>query len=103
MRCMLIESGAGKPFWQYAILVASYVRNRCYNRRLVLTPFEVFTGKNLDMSRVHVLGSVCFAYVEEKSKLDARSEKGIFMGNYKDSPTYLEFFPDEDFVTRSRV
>ena len=92
MRCMLIESGAGKPFWQYAVLVAGYVRYRCYNRRLGLTPFEAFTGKKPDMSRLHVFGSVCFAYAEEKSKLDTRSEKGIFVGYDKGSPAYLVFF-----------
>ena len=101
-RCMLIESGVEKSLWHYAVLSANYVRNRCYVRRLEKTPIEAFTGRKPDVSRLHVFGSICYGYVEEKKKLDARSRRGIFLGYDKESPAYQVLFPDENIVRRIR-
>ena len=38
------------------------------------------------------LGTTCFSYVQNKTKLDPRCEKGIFVGY--DSPAYLIYFPE---------
>ncbi len=39
-RCMLLESELPKCLWTYAIMNASYVRNRCFNPRIHMTPYE---------------------------------------------------------------
>ena len=44
-RCLLLEAKLPKNLWTYAVLSATYIRNRCYNRRLKMTPFEALTGK----------------------------------------------------------
>ena len=93
-RCLLIESGIDKSLWHYAVLAANYARNRSFNRRLQITPAEAFTGKRPDLSRLHVFGSVCYAYVENKGKLDARCQEGLFLGYDKESPAYLVLSPD---------
>ena len=38
--------------------------------------------------------TVCYAYVQEKKKLDQRSEKGLFLGYDKYSPAYFVYFPE---------
>ena len=42
---------------------------------------------------MHIFGTVCFAYIQEKKKLDDRAEKGIFVGYDKGSPAYLIYYP----------
>lgn len=101
-RCMLLESKLQKCFWTYAVMSTVYIRNRCFNDRLKKTPFEVFTGAKPDISNMHIFGSVCYAYVQQKKKLDARSEKGIFVGYDKGSPSYLVYFPNHGEIKKVR-
>src|SRR4029434_1942332 len=71
-RCLLIESGLPDKLWNYAVQTSAYVRNRCYSRRTKKTPYELFTGKVPNISKLQKFGSMCFAYKQEKSKLDSR-------------------------------
>jgi hypothetical protein len=101
-RCMLLESNIPKYLWNYAVLAARYIRNRCYNPRLGKTPLEAFTGKRPNISNMHVFGGKCFAYVDDTKKLDARSEEGVFIGYDKNSPAYLVYFPVENKIKKVR-
>ena len=96
------ESKLPKKMWPYAVMTAAYVRNRCYNPRVGKTPFEAFSAQTPNISGMHVFGSVCFAYVQDKKKLDARGEQGVFVGYDKESPAYLVYFPAKDVVRRVR-
>ena len=60
------------------------------------------TGKKPNLSGMHVFGTACYAYVQNKKKLDARSEKGVFVGYDKGSPAYLVYLPDSGVVKRVR-
>ncbi|XP_063857145.1 uncharacterized protein LOC135098678 [Scylla paramamosain] len=71
------ESGLPKFLWTYAVMASAYIRNRCYNLRIKKTPFEAFAGKKPNISNMHIFGSVCYAYVQQKKKLDARSRKAV--------------------------
>lgn len=102
-RCMLIESSLPKMLWTYAIQTAAAIRNRCYNRRVGQTPYYMLTGKKPDLSRMKIFGSKCYAYKQNKKKLDSRCEKGIFIGYDKNSPAYLVFYPDSGKVNKSRL
>ena len=53
------------------------------------TPFELLTENNPNLSKMHVFGSVCYAFVQNKMKLDPHSEEGIFVGYDSESPAYL--------------
>ena len=88
-RCLLVESGLPKQLWNYAVMSAAYIRNRCFNSRLAKTPFEAVTYLRPNISNMHSFGTQCFAYVDEKKKLDDRSEEGIFVGYDRGSPAYL--------------
>ena len=48
-----------------------------------------------------MFGSVCYANVHIKKKLDARSKKGYFIGYDKYSPSYLIYFPDTKKISKN--
>ena len=54
-RCMLLEANLPKRLWTYAVMTAVYIRNRCFNSRLGKTPYEALTGKQPNLSNMHVL------------------------------------------------
>ena len=101
-RCLLLEAKLPKTFWTYAVMASVYIRNRCFNTRLEKTPYEAFTGQKPNLGNMHVFGTACFAYVQDKKKLDARSEKGVFVGYDKGSPAYLVYFPERGDIRRVR-
>ena len=101
-RCLLIDSGLPKYLWSYAVKAAAYIRNRCYNNRTKMTAYESLTTKKPNIGNMHVFGEKCFAYVQQKKKLDPRSEEGIFVGYDQCSPAYLIYFPDRNVVKRIR-
>ena len=101
-RCLLIESQLPKEMWTYAVRVASYTRNRCYCQRTGETPYESLTGKKPNISKMSVFGTTCFAYIQNKTKLHPRSEKGIFVGCDTESPAYLVYFKESDAVRKVR-
>ena len=101
-RCLLIEAKLPKYLWTYAVLTASYICNRCYNVRLHKTPYEAFTGVKPSVQNMNIFGTVCYAYVQEKKKLDPRSEKGLFLGYDKYSPAYFVYFPETHKIKKVR-
>ena len=103
-RCLLIEAKLDKPLWPYAVYTAAYIRNRCYCKRLKKTPFEALTGSKPNLANMRKFGSVCYAYNEgTRTKLDVKSNKGIFVGYDRNSPAYLVYFPDTGKVKRCRL
>ena len=101
-RCLLVESGLPKQLWNYAVMSAAYIRNRCFNSRLAKTPFEAVTDLRPNISNMHSFGTQCFAYVDKKKKLDDRSEEGIFVGYDRGSPAYLVYFSDANKIKKVR-
>ena len=85
-RCLLINSQLPKKLWNHAVRTAAYIRNRCYSDRLKCTPIEKFTGEKPNINNMHVFGATCFAYIQDKSKLDPRADKGRFIGYDPYSP-----------------
>ena len=101
-RCLIIESKLPKYLWTYAVKISAYIRNRCYNTRLNKTPFETFTKIKPNFSNMHIFGTKVFAYVQNKSKLDARCKEGKFLGYDGESPAYLVYFPENNCIKRVR-
>lgn len=99
-RCLLLESELPKRLWAYAIMTAAYIKNRCFNTRLGKTPNKTLIGKRPDLSNKHILGSTCYAYVQNANKLEARSKEGLFVGYDKESLAYLVYYPEANKVER---
>ncbi|RXN30671.1 Retrovirus-related Pol poly from transposon TNT 1-94 [Labeo rohita] len=102
-RCLLIESKLPDELWNYAMQTSAYVRNRCYCRCTRKTPYELFTGRKPDVSKMQKFGSNCFAYKQEKGKLDSRCEEGVFIGYDKNSPAYLVYYPNTGKIQKHRL
>jgi hypothetical protein len=85
-RCLLNGARLGKEFWVEAVGTACYLVNISPSSGLNdKTPVEVWNGKEPSLTHLKVFG--CDAYVhvpkENKSKMDKKAEKCIFIG-YKD-------------------
>ena len=102
-RCKLIDSGLPKSLWHYAIQEAAYTRNRCFNKHTGTTPYTAMTGKRCNLGSMHTFGSVCYAYQQDRGKLDSRCERGLFVGHDKGSPAYLVYYPGKGKVQKHRL
>ena len=100
-RSLIIESKLPKNLWAYAVMTATFIRNRCYGQRIHNTPYGLITGLKPDVAKLHVFGTVCYAY--NAKKLDPRSKKGLFVGYDKKSPSYLVHYPETRSVTKHRL
>lgn len=101
-RCLLLQAKLPKKLWNYAVRASAYIRNRCYNGRTGKTPFQLFTSKQPNISNMHTFGTTCFAYVQNKHKLDDRAIQGVFVGYDPCSPAYLVYLPLRGVVQRVR-
>jgi len=101
-RCLLLDAKLPKELWTYAVMTAAYIRNHCYNPRTKQTAFYMLTGRKPDLRNMHVFGTTCFGYEQNKTKLDARCKKGVFVGYDKNSPAYLVYHSDTNDVRRCR-
>jgi len=81
MLFMLHSSNLRPEYWAYALQQAAFVKNRIPHSKLGTTPFQAFTGKRTDFSRVRVFGSRVYARStgEKKAKLDYHTNQGIFL------------------------
>ena len=54
-------------------------------------PCQSFTGSKPNLNKTHIFGTTCFCYLRNKTKLDPRREKGIFIGYNKVQLTWFIF------------
>ncbi|SCZ94677.1 BZ3500_MvSof-1268-A1-R1_Chr12-3g04039 [Microbotryum saponariae] len=91
VRAMLKDSGLPKKYWSYAMEAAVFVSNRGPHPHLKgKTAFEVFFGKQPDVSHLRAFGSTAYVLIPKaiRKKLDDHTVKGTFLGysgeyNYK--------------------
>lgn len=79
---------------------AAVVRKRCFNRCKKQTSYLKLTGRRTNLFKMQKSGSVCYAYRQNKRKLDSRCEKGIFVGYDKNSPEYMVCYPNSGQVQK---
>src|SRR4029434_818202 len=96
-------SQLAKELWPYAVQTAVVVRNKCFNNRTRETPYFMLTGRRPNVSRMQKFGTVCYAYRQDRKKLESRSDKGIFVGYDKNSPAYMVYYPDSRKVMKHRL
>lgn len=102
-RFKLIDGNMPKSLWHLAVQEAAYTRNRCFNKHTGTTPYTAMTGEKCDLSKVHKFGSECYAYQQDRGKLDSRCEKGFFVGHDKYSPAFLVYYPNKGKVQKHRL
>ena len=90
-RCMLYAQGLGREFWAKAVSSAVYTRNWCPNNALIdITPMEAWSGKRPCICHKRVFGCITYAKVpdEERTKLDAKGIKCLFVGYCEGTKAY---------------
>nr|GEZ72812.1 retrovirus-related Pol polyprotein from transposon TNT 1-94 [Tanacetum cinerariifolium] len=91
-RTMLIFSRAPLFLWAEAIATACFTQNRSIiHRRFNKTPYELINGRKLDISFLHVFGTLCYPKNdrEDIGKLGAKGDIGFFIGYSTDSCAYI--------------
>jgi len=93
---MLNEKNLPNYFWAKAIAIIVYIMNQTPTIAVDgMTPEEKFTGKKPDVSHLKVFGCIAYVHVPEKnkSKLDPKAEKCIFIGYSLEQKGYRCFNP----------
>ena len=56
-------------------MASVYIRNCCYNKNTRKSPYESFPGLKPNLNKMHIFGTTCLCYVQNKMKLDPYYEK----------------------------
>ena len=102
-RSLMQESKVPMDLYPYAIKTAAYIRNRCYNSRIEMTPFQAVTGNKPNMAKLHLFGSKCYGYnMQNKKTFDKKAITSVFIGYDDLSPSYILYEPNTNQVWKSR-
>jgi len=100
-----LNAGLPKRFWAEAVTMACYLINRSPRASLGgKVVEEVWTGNAVDFSHLRIFGCLAYVHVpsDERSKLDAKSKKCIFLGYKKSVKGYKFWDPVDKKVVISR-
>ena len=85
---MMGKADLPKSFQGYALETAVYILNRVPSKSVEVTPYEIWTNKKPYLSYMKIWG--CPTYVKRtiSDKLEARSDKCLFVGYPKETRGY---------------
>ena len=95
-RSMLHAAGLPLDFWEYAVAVAVYLRNRSPTKALAeATPYEAWRGEKPDLSHIRVFGCAASMHLgrARRSKLQPRATPVIFVGYATEAKGWLMYDP----------
>ena len=104
-RCLRLNAGLPKVFWAKAVNIACYIINR--SPRVALdgkVSEEVWTGQEVDNFLMRIFGCPTYVHIssEDRSKLDPKSKKCIFLSYEKGVKGYKLWDPVAQKVMISR-
>ena len=82
-------------FWGYALETAQYLLNLVPSKAISTTPKELWSGRKPSLGHVRIWGSPAHVLRRDPSKLEARSEVGLFVGYPRGTKGYLFYDPKE--------
>ena len=91
-----------KSFWGYALETAVYLLNRVPSKSVDATLYEIWYGKKPILSYLRIWGYPAYVKYIESDKLEAKSDKCLFMGYPKETRGYYFYNPTEQKVFVSR-
>ncbi|KAL5774241.1 hypothetical protein ACOSP7_011798 [Xanthoceras sorbifolium] len=104
-RSMRLHAGLPKMLWAEAVNTAAYLINRGPSVPLDGgIPEEVWSGKEVNISHLRVFGCISYVHIDsvERSKLDAKSNKCVFVGYGGDEFGYRFWDYENRKIIRSR-
>ncbi|KAK8944625.1 hypothetical protein KSP39_PZI007680 [Platanthera zijinensis] len=96
-RCMRLFADLPRSFWAEAINTTCYLVNQSPSMSLNLkSPQEVWLGRPVDYSDIHIFGCHVYTLVQdsEKTKLDAKSKRCIYLGRTTSTKGFKLWNPD---------
>ncbi|KAL4385642.1 hypothetical protein GQ457_15G013260 [Hibiscus cannabinus] len=104
-RFILMEKNLPKKFWAKAVRTTIYLLNRLLTKAVQdKTPVETWFGRKPSTKHLRVFGSICYAHIpaQKRSKLDAKAERGIFLGYDSQAKGYRIFNLDTEKIMISK-
>ena len=95
LRCMLFNAHMPREFWAEAAVTSCYLHNMVPSSSMQQAPMELFSGTKPDLISLRTFDCLAFAQVPRKlrSKLDACTQKGIFVGYEADVKGWRVMIP----------
>ena len=104
-RAMMSHSNLPNQFWAEAVNTSVYIRNRCPTSALDgVTPYECLFKQKPDVGNLHVFGCVSYVHIpdDQRTKLEMKSRKSIFVGYPEGTKGYKLYDPSSRKFIRSR-
>jgi len=104
-RNMLKTKRMPKNFWAEAVNCVVYLSNRCPTKSLWnKTPQEAWSGRKPSVSHLRVFGSIGYTHIsdQERSKLDDKIKRYIFIGYDSSSKGCKLYNPNSEKIVISR-
>ena len=81
-RTLMMEKSISNKYWREDISTFSYTLNKVQVKKCTnATPFELWYGYAPNVKYFKIFGRKCYTFKENRNKkLDAKSDKGIFLG-----------------------
>ncbi|GKB54983.1 putative RNA-directed DNA polymerase [Tanacetum coccineum] len=102
VRSMMCRATLPISFWGYALETAAHILNLVPTKKVSKTPFEMWKGKRPSLGHIKIWGCEVFVRREAQDKLEARSEKCLFVGYPKESFGYLFYRLKDNVVFVAR-
>ncbi|GJU46177.1 retrotransposon protein, putative, ty1-copia subclass [Tanacetum coccineum] len=102
VRYMMCPATLPISFWGYALETATHILNLVPTKKVSKTPFRMWKGKRPSLGHIKIWGCVVFVRREAQDKLEARSEKCLFVGYLKELFRYLFYKPKDNVVFVAR-
>jgi hypothetical protein len=107
-RSMMTARDLPEEFWEAAMNHAVFISNRIpfmYRGSYQVDPYQIWTGKVFDYSKIRIFGSRCYVW-DWKGKKDFadRSFIGIYVGHSPNSNAYEVYIPEiNEFVSTEDI
>ena len=88
VRSMMSHAHLPKSFWGYALETASYILNHVPTKTVDSTPYEIWKRKKPNLKYMKIWGCPAFVKRVDSDKLEAKSDKCVFVGYPKESYGY---------------
>ena len=83
VRSMINLSKLPLSFWGYAVETTTYNLNMVSSKSVPKTRMEMWTGRKLILSHIHIWGCLAYVLKQSSDKLDAKSKLYYFVGYSK--------------------
>lgn len=93
---MLSEKRLPNDFWAEAVATSVFLLNISLTKAMRnMTPYEAWWNRKPNVSRLKVFGSIAYSLIDssDRSKLDKKSEKCIFVGYNDERKGYRLYNP----------